>query len=141
MAYITTEQVAEIRNNLKAAFPSKDGWKFSVRRKHGSSVDVTILSGPMNFEAWVLPEGCDWNGPAYLHPSQTVAVVTHNQVNPYAYNYHYTAQSADVLGRMLAIIANGHWDESDIQSDYFNVAFYYHLSIGDWDKPYQRKGG
>lgn len=140
MAYITTEQVAEIRNSLKAAFPAKDGWKFSVRREDGSSVNVTVLSGPVQFEAWALPESSNWHGPADQHPDRWAAICTHSQVNPYHYEKHYTAQSADVLGRMLAIIAKDHWDKSDIQTDYFNCAFYYHLNIGAWNKPYQYKG-
>ena len=29
-----------------------------------------------------------------------------------------------------------HESESDIQQDYYNCNFYYHLDIGKWDKPF-----
>ena len=46
MAYISTEQVKEIRQNLKNEFP---GLKFSVKREHYSKVYVSIISGNIDF--------------------------------------------------------------------------------------------
>jgi hypothetical protein len=31
----------------------------------------------------------------------------------------------------------GNWDESDIQTDYFNVGWYVDVKIGSWQKPYK----
>ena len=48
MAYISKEDVAAIRTELKAKFPK---WKFGVRKGAGSlSVDVTIKQGTAAFE-------------------------------------------------------------------------------------------
>lgn len=46
MAYISTEQVKVIRENLKKEFPQ---FKFSVKREHYSKVCVSILSGNVDF--------------------------------------------------------------------------------------------
>lgn len=46
MAYISTEQVKEIRQNLKKEFPNL---KFSVKRLYYSKVHVSILSGNIDF--------------------------------------------------------------------------------------------
>ena len=46
MAYIKTEEVAAIRGQLKEKFK---GLKFSVRKHHHSSVDVTIKAGNVDF--------------------------------------------------------------------------------------------
>jgi hypothetical protein len=46
MAYITTEQVKEIRTQLKQAFPRL---KFSVKKINYSKVSVTIKSGDIDF--------------------------------------------------------------------------------------------
>lgn len=46
MAYISTEQVKEIRQNLKKEFPNL---KFSVKRLYYSKVQVSILSGNIDF--------------------------------------------------------------------------------------------
>ncbi len=45
MAYMSTEQAADIRNRLKEAFPAKDGWKLSVRKEHHTGIAVTFMEG------------------------------------------------------------------------------------------------
>ena len=47
MAYITTEQVKEIRTELKALLPSKQGFKISVTRRDYSCLEVVILEAPI----------------------------------------------------------------------------------------------
>ena len=44
MGYITKEQVKKIREDLKASFPE---FKFSVTNKDYSSVNVVILTAPI----------------------------------------------------------------------------------------------
>jgi len=44
MSYISTQQVKEIRNELKKNFPTT---KMSVTRRHYSGVQITILSSPI----------------------------------------------------------------------------------------------
>jgi hypothetical protein len=120
MAYISADDVKAIRTELKQAFPT---WKFAVRKGSGSlSVDVTILQGTARF---------DGN--------------TNSQVNPYWIEQHWKdEQDRAVLTKINEIMHNApgraggkvYFDESDIQSDYFHTAFYTHLSIGQWDKPY-----
>lgn len=48
MAYITTEQVAEIRKEIKAAFPKS--FKFSITKEHYSVVKVSLMESPLNFD-------------------------------------------------------------------------------------------
>jgi len=120
MAYISADDVKAIRTELKQAFPT---WKFAVRKGSGSlSVDVTILQGTARF---------DGN--------------TNAQVNPYWIEQHWKDdQDRAVLTKINEIMHNApgraggkvYFDESDIQSDYFHTAFYTHLSIGEWNKPY-----
>jgi hypothetical protein len=120
MAYISADDVKAIRTELKQAFPT---WKFAVRKGSGSlSVDVTILQGTARF-----------------------AGNTNAQVNPYWIEQHWKdEQDRAVLTKINEIMHNApgraggkvYFDESDIQSDYFHTAFYTHLSIGSWDKPY-----
>ena len=140
MAYISTEQVKEIRDSLKREFPAKDGWKFSVRREHASSVTVAVLAGPIEFCLYTLPDFVDWQGPAHMHPERRLTRQTYAQVNQYHYKERWDAESEDVFDRMLAIIKKDWWDESDSMTDYFNTAFYFHLNIGKWDKPYEYRG-
>ena len=46
MAYISTQEVKEIRNNLKKEFPNL---KFSVKREHFSKIVVSIIEGNIDF--------------------------------------------------------------------------------------------
>ena len=48
MAYIKTEEVSAIRNELKKRF-GHTGLKFGVKKQHHSSVHVTIKAGPIDF--------------------------------------------------------------------------------------------
>ena len=121
MAYIGAEDVAHIRNELKQAFPK---YKFSVRKESGGlAVAVTILKGTASFEG-----------------------KTNAQVNEYWIDSHWTdAEDAMVLKRVSEIMHNApgraggkvFFDHSDAMTDYFHTAFYTHLSIGSWNKPYQ----
>ena len=108
MAYINAQETAQIRNALKAAFPTM---KFSVRKQHSMSLNVTVVKGNID-----LVDG---------------------QIN----QYHLDNTShPDFWKQVLDIIKNGSdrkwFDESDSQSDYFHTAFYIHMRVGDWNKPY-----
>ena len=122
MAYISAQDVAAIRAELKQAFPK---WKFAVRKGSGSlSVDVNIMRGTAAFE-----------GKDYA------------QVNQYWIKSHWTdAEDAMVLEKINEIMHNApgranvlrkFYDRSDAMTDYFDTAFYTHLSIGAWDKDYE----
>ena len=120
MAYISAEDVKAIRNELKQAFPN---WKFSVRKGSGSlSVDVTILQGDARFED-----------------------NTYIQVNQYWIKDHWKDEyDCKVLTQINEIMHNApgraggkkFYDNSDAMVDYFDTAFYTHLSIGAWNKNY-----
>ena len=122
MAYISATDVSAIRAELKQAFPT---WRFSVRKGSGSlSVDVTILKGTARFE-----------GKDYA------------QVNQYWIDSHWAdLEDRAALNKINDIMHNApgraggkvFFDHSDAQTDYFHTAFYTHLNIGSWDKPYQQ---
>lgn len=125
MAYIKTEEVKAIRNQLKTTFPNL---KFSVRRQHYSSVDVTIEAGNIDFS----PLFKEWNK-------------NYAQLNPYhLHNYNeYQSlfeQMVDIIKTAPVSVGGDAWfDKSDMMTDYFHTAYYFHLNIGRWDKPYQYK--
>ena len=121
MAYISATDVAAIRTELKQAFPK---WKFSVRKGSGSlSVDVNILRGTCKFED-----------------------KDYSQVNQYWLKDHWKDEDdLQALEKINEIMHNApgraggkvFFDESDAMTDYFHTAFYTHLSIGQWNKPYE----
>ena len=116
MPYISTESVKEKRKLIRKEFPD---YKISVRRNHGSCIDVSILEGPVDLLA-----GSD---------------DTYEQVNHYYIDEHYEEypEVRDVLKRIYEIIDKSNGTEC-YDGDYGRIPhFYTHISIGNWDKPYK----
>jgi hypothetical protein len=111
MPYITTQDVKEIRNNLKKAFPQ---FKFAVRREHYSSVNVNVMAGPIDF-------GTGYEG-----------------VNHYWLDTNY-GDNPQVLAFLKKVkdIVGGNVYEVTYDGDYGSIPnYYYSITIGKWDRPY-----
>jgi hypothetical protein len=123
MAYITAEEVAAIRAQLKAKYPE---YKFGVRKSSGGlSVGVTIKQGPRDF-------------------SDIMDGRNYAQINQYWIDDHYPTHAAflkdvmEIIKTAPAAAPGGRawFDESDAMTDYFHTAYYIDLNVGDYDKPY-----
>ncbi len=129
MAYISAQDVAAIRKELKETFPK---FKFAVRKGSGSlSVDVVIQKATFAFEDTFKDA---FQGKRYA------------QVNQYWIPQHFQdLEERAFLEKVNEIMHNApgraggkvFFDESDAMTDYFHTAFYTHLSIGQWDKEYE----
>lgn len=115
MAFISTQKVAEIRSNLKKEFPDI---KFSVVRRNYSAVDVTILKSPYDFR------------PDSLKNQSSLSVNTY-WIDEHGYKH------SDILKRIIEIGNTGNHNNSDVMTDYFDVGWYFDLSLGQWNKPFQ----
>lgn len=116
MPYITTEQVNEKRKAIKNAFPN---WKFSITKKHHSSIDVVILEADIK-----------------------LTEKENEGVNTYYVKDHYkdAPEVMEALQRIVDIL-EGDNETLYHDGDYGNIPkFYTHLSIGKWDKPFVFKG-
>jgi hypothetical protein len=124
MAYIKTEEVREIRTQLKKEFP---GLKFSVTRLHYSKVKIVIKSGDVDFFS-------DYN------VDKRDVIGDYIVVNGHYIDNNFTGVSKDILKRINEIAySQGYYDNSDAMTDYFDTAYYVDIKIGDWDIPYQLK--
>lgn len=115
MPYITNEQVAEKRKAIKKAFPN---WKFSVTRKHHSSLNVCILEADIK-----------------------LTDKRNESVNHYYIKDHYKdkPETMEALQKIADIMLKGEETISH-DSDYGSIPnFYVSLSIGAWDKPFVYK--
>jgi hypothetical protein len=115
MGYISTEDVAKKRQQLKEAFPD---YKFSVRRENYSGITVTILEGSTQ----LLEEGENYEN-----------------VNVYSIDRVYAdrPQVKDVLEKIYSILDEG--NKRRETGDYGTQPdFYIYLYIGESDKkPYK----
>jgi hypothetical protein len=113
MAYISPEQVKTIRKQIRTKYPKRDGWKISVRGRDYMCVDVSILEAPRDL-------GCG----------------DYDQINHYNLG---ELKEKDLFEDITRIAMNGNHDRSDAMTDYFDVGWYFNLSVGDWDKPFAVK--
>ena len=140
MAYISTDEVKAVRVALKERFKNK--LKFSVRREHYSSLNVSIVSGEINFFDGSL------NRKDKYHPDAVGHVFDgHEQINEYYPEYYgkHEMLIAEIINIMKTAPANvkggrAWYDNSDAMIDYFDTAYYTHLNIGKWNKPYEFTG-
>jgi hypothetical protein len=113
MPYITTAAVKEIRNELKARFPK---FKFSVVRRDGMAVDVSIMRGPIDF------------GNSNNQSVNKYWLEQHWGHNPEA--FQFLKEVVSIVGREQRIISRD-TDYGDWPNYYFDI------SIGKWDRPYE----
>jgi len=140
MAYISTEEVKAVRVALKESFKNKI--KFSVRREHYSSLNVSIISGEINFFDGSLDRKDKYNPEASAHKFDGYEQI--NEYYPENYGKHKAlfSEIINIMKTAPASIEGGRawYDKSDAMIDYFDTAYYTHINIGKWDKPYEFKG-
>lgn len=63
------------------------------------------------------------------------------QINNYWYRDHFSNKVIrKFLDEVLRAMNQGNHDNSDIQTDYFDVGWYVHVNVGKWNKPYVFEG-
>ena len=136
MAYISTDDVKHIRNELKKELPQ---YKFSVVRDHHSSVSISLMKGPAFNDYEYFDRYNNTITTANLGDGE------HHQINQFHLEDFYGKENADILSKIDTIsrtapAKNGGkvwYNDSDIMTDYFDIAYYVHISVGKWNKSYE----
>jgi hypothetical protein len=122
MAYMNQEKKAKIAAKLKPIL-KKFGLKGSLSVHNHSSIVLTIKSGSVDFFT-------DSGNP---EDARKFGI----QVNPYWYKDHFTGKAKEALSEIVpAMYSADYYDNSDAQTDYFDTAYYVHVNVGKWNKPY-----
>ena len=123
MSYISTEDVKKIRVALKNEFGKK--LKFGVRKSAGGhSVGVTIKSGTVDFSD-------------IMRKNNFYDQVQVNQYHLQNYGVHKSL--FEKIVEIIKTAPSKKWyNNSDAMIDYFDVAFYFDLNVGDWNNPYKK---
>ena len=125
MAYMNQEKKAIIKAALDQALAGS-GIKYSLKVDHWSSITCTIKSAPIDFIA------------AFHAADQYALEKKYIQVNPYWFNDHFSIGAAAWIEKIITALKAANWyDKSDAMIDYFDIAYYIHLNIGAWDKPFK----
>lgn len=134
MAYISQDEKAKIAPAVKSLL-KQYGLKGTLSIRNHSTLCLTISSGSIDFFASanrMNKELADLRGDVYREVKDEI------QVNPYYIDSHFDGVAAQVLTKLLsALRGEGWYNNSDIQTDYFDVKHYCDINIGKWNKPYQ----
>jgi hypothetical protein len=136
MAWMSQEKKAEIAPAVKAIC-KKYGITASLAVRNHSTLCLNIKAGGIDFVGnsnkviGARPQGFGIGNPAD-------PIKQHISVNPYWFHEHFDGKALAFLTEAMAALKGGGWyDKSDIQTDYFNTAYYIDINVGKWDKPYQ----
>ena len=133
MAYVSQELKSKLSPAIKAVC-KKYGIKASVAVRNHMTLALNVKSGKIDFIGNSNRVcGADFYQVARGFKPNTTG---YDQVNPYHFQSHYDGDAKAFLSEVLAVMNDGNWDKSDIQSDYFNVGWYVDVNIGSWNKPY-----
>lgn len=138
MAYMNQVRKALIQSNLKPIL-ARYGVKGTLSVRNHSTIVLTLKSGKIDFiENFITTDLATPHGRKM--DQNTIANLRKNRsldVNPYWYQEHFSGRAKEFLAdAMKALKSAGWYDESDAQSDYFNIAYYVDINIGRWDRPY-----
>lgn len=127
MAYMNQERKKQIEGNVKSIL-KKYGVKGSLRVWNHSTLVLTVRSGAVDFFGEYTGEP-HWNDGRHQMG-----------INVYHYEKHFREGAAvRFLDEVYNAMMDGNHDNSDIQSDYFDVGWYVDIQIGKWDKPYEKE--
>lgn len=135
MAYMNSEKKAVIASKIKPIL-AKYGVKGSLSVSHHSTIVLTLKSGKIDFIG-NLNRVC---GNDHYQVSQGFKPITTDRyidVNPYWYKDHFDGKARKFLDEAFnALRSAGYYNNSDAMTDYFDVAYYYDIQVGKWNKPY-----
>ena len=132
MAYMSQAKKKELAPAIKNVL-KKYGVKGSIGVNNHSSLVVNIREGSIDFIGMANAQNKEIserrNQPYYPNDGYI-------QVNHY-YPENYGEAAPFIKELSDAMHGAGWYNNSDIQTDYFDIAWYVDINIGKWDKPYK----
>lgn len=134
MAYMNQEKKAKIAALLKPVL-AKYGVKGTLSVQNHSSIALNVKSGKIDFIG-----NCNRVcGSSHYQTARGFQPITsgYTDVNPYWYQDHFDGDAKAFIKEALAALYGAdYYDNSDAMTDYFDTAYYVHMNIGKWNKPY-----
>lgn len=133
MAYMNQERKSAMEPAIKAVL-KKYGMKGTISVRHHSTLVCTIKSGKLDilqnwFDTATKYSPTDRYGDTIVMPESL-------DVNHYWIHDQYTGKVKEFLEELKSAMMVGNHDNSDIQTDYFDVGWYINIKVGKWNKPY-----
>lgn len=137
MAYITKEEV-KAKSKALALLNKMYGVKASFSGSNSGKLTLTIHSGRLDFlgNALEVSENDFLANGRQKQNVQSSVKQGYIQANHYYLNTSFSGVCLGYLQQAYEIMKDGHYDNSDIQVDHFDCAWYNAIVIGRWNKPY-----
>ena len=137
MASMNQKTKAELAPGIKAVL-KKYGMKGSIAVRNHMVLVVNIKSGKLDvMQNWY--DTVTKNGVFTVNSyGDNIKKPEYLDVNQYWIDDQYTGNVLHFLRELYYAMKGNKWyDRSDIQSDYFDTAYYMDINIGSWNKPYE----
>lgn len=130
MAYISQDKKAQIVAKAKPIL-KKYGLKATFAVSNHSTLYLKISQGNLDFIQ-------NYNDTRAASPCAREFTPAKDalEINRHWYSDCYSGPVLDFLNEIWPVLMEGNWDNSDIQSDYFDVGWYCYIKVGYWNKPY-----
>jgi hypothetical protein len=137
MAYISQEKKSQIAPKVKEIL-KKYGLKGSLSIHHHSALQLTIKYGEIDFLKNYNEnhEKNAWKDPYKSEPAKEA----YFQCNLYHLGNSFSGKALKALEELKEAMNEGNFDDSDPQTDYFNVGWYCYIHVGKWNHPYEFTG-
>ena len=140
MAYFNQEKKKQVAPAIKAVL-KKYGVKGTLGVNNHSTLVVNIKSGKLDFleaDLKIQEDQTSRQGNYWGEPQKKESI----QVNRFhVEKWHRDVgenKIADFFAELIqATLGAGWYDNSDIQTDYFDTAYYININVGKWNKPYE----
>lgn len=132
MAYVSQSLKAELAPRIKAIC-KKYGIKASLSVRNHMTLCLTVQSGPIDFikNYNEVAGNNNRNSNSFYKAEKSI------DVNVYWYKSHFSGKALKFIDEVYSAMMVGNHDNSDIQTDYFDIGWYVDINIGKWNKPYQ----
>ena len=135
MAYMNQTKKATIAAKVKPIL-AKYRMKGTLSVRNHSTIVLKLTAGPIDF----IGDMNDSRQIGYVNVELNKDEMRKRyalDINPYWYHEHYTGEALAFLSEIIPAMKGADWyDRSDIQTDYFDTAYYYDVNVGSWNKPY-----
>jgi hypothetical protein len=123
---LTKELVSSMRKALKLTIPKN--WKFSFRvTTRGSGVKLIILKTDVDLLAqWA--ENFHKVNRREIDNDRSLCFNALSLTNP-NYSLYFSDGTNAIFRQIAKIMSKGNYDNSDIQSDYFDIGYFSHIEI------------
>lgn len=124
MAYMSQENKAKLAVEIRKVVPAD--WKYTLSVKHHSTLVLTISQAPIDLIGQnIVSQSRGGDRPAYV------------AINEYYIEREYAPKLADIFKKIKAAMMIGNHDNSEPQTDFFDVGWYIDIKVGAFERPFK----